>query len=200
MTARALEVEAVDPLVVLIREGAYREAIGRCARDHGSAIGRLCMAFLGSQAEAEEVTQETLIAAHDAMAQFRGDGTVRAWLFGIARRKCARRLATQVRRENRLRLVHDVDSERGGPDESLDARRRAERLREALAALRPTEREAVILRYQAGLAYREVAEACGIEETAARKRVSRALDRLRELMRDSDDRARAGSGDGEVQR
>ncbi len=200
MTASVREATAVDPLIVRIREGAYREAIALCAREHGPAVGRLCMAFLGSQAEAEEALQETLIAAHEAMPTYREEGSIRAWLFGIARRKCARKLATQSRRENRLRLVHDADADRGTPDEVLDARRRADRLRVALAELKPTEREAVVLRYQSGLSYREVAEACGIEEPAARKRVSRALDRLRELLRGDGQGARGSAREEEVQR
>jgi RNA polymerase sigma-70 factor (ECF subfamily) len=42
----------------------------------------------------------------------------------------------------------------------------------------------VVLRYESDLSFREVAEACGIEEAAARKRVSRALERLREVLSD----------------
>jgi RNA polymerase sigma-70 factor (ECF subfamily) len=40
----------------------------------------------------------------------------------------------------------------------------------------------VTLRYEAGLSFREVAVACGVDEAAARKRVSRALSRLRERL------------------
>src|SRR5215207_489738 len=79
-----------DPIHDLIRGGDYRAAVGACAREHGPAVGRLCMAWLGSQAEAEEAAQETLLAAFDAMAAYRAEGTVRSWLFGIARRVCAR--------------------------------------------------------------------------------------------------------------
>jgi RNA polymerase sigma-70 factor (ECF subfamily) len=66
----------------------------------------------------------------------------------------------------------------------VDARRRAEAARALLARVRPTEREALLLRYEAGLSYREVGEACGVDEAAARKRVSRALARLRELVKE----------------
>jgi RNA polymerase sigma-70 factor (ECF subfamily) len=59
-------------------------------------------------------------------------------------------------------------------------RERAERARAALAKLKPSEREAVVLRFEAGLSFRELAIACGVDEAAARKRVSRALSRLRE--------------------
>lgn len=174
-----------DPIAARIREGAHRDAIAMCAREHGTSVGRLCMALLGSQAEAEEAAQETLIAAHGAMASFRGEGTVRAWLFGIARRVCARRVETRVRRERRLRLVHDAADGRGTlPDDVIDRRRRAQRVRDALDELKPSEREAVVLRYEAGLAFAEIATICGIDEAAARKRASRALARLRELLGD----------------
>ena len=48
------------------------------------------MAFTGSQAESEELVQETLLAAYDGFPQYRAEGSVRAWLFGIARRICGR--------------------------------------------------------------------------------------------------------------
>lgn len=172
----------VDPIAELIREGRHRDAVALCAREHGAAVGRLCMALLGSQAEAEETAQEVLLAAHRGMGKYRGDGSVRGWLYGIARRKCARKLETRVRRERRLRLVHDADAGSELPDDALEARRRAARVRAALEHLKPSERDAVTLRYQAGLAYREIGEACGIEEATARKRVSRALARMKSLL------------------
>lgn len=182
MEARA-EATATDPIADLIRVGRHRDATAACAREHGAAIGRLCMALLGDQAEAEETVQETLIAAHGAMSGYREESSVRAWLFGIARRKCARKLEMRVRRQRRLRLVHDAEAGHA-PDDALEAQRRAERVRAALEQLKPSERDAVVLRYQAGLDYREIGQACGIDEAAARKRVSRGLARMRALLAD----------------
>lgn len=70
------------------------------------------------------------------------------------------------------------------PDEALAAQRRAERVRSALERLKPSERDAVVLRYEADLPYREIGRACGIDEVAARKRVSRALARMKTLLKD----------------
>ena len=174
-----------DSIREKVDAGAYRDAVTLCCREHGAALGRFCMALLGSQAEAEEAAQEALLAAYRAMTSYRGESSVRAWLFGIAKKVCARRLAQRGRRGERLRLVQGSGEERASsPEEALGRRRRAERIREALDTLKPTEREAVLLRYQAGLSHREVAEACGIDEAAARKRSSRALGRLRALLAD----------------
>lgn len=171
-----------DPVLDRIERRDYRGAIEMAARAHGEAIGRLCMALLGSQAEAEETVQEVLLAAYQALPSYRAEGTVRAFLFGIGRKMCARRLETRVRRDRRLRLVHDAERDAGLPDEMADSRRNADRLRGALEELKPSERDAVVMRYASGLSYREVAQACGIEEAAARQRTSRALVRLRALL------------------
>ena len=136
------------------------------------------MAFTGSQAESEELVQETLLAAFDAFPQYRGEGSVRAWIFGIARRICGRHAEIKARRQERLRLVHDTGRARDAADIALE-RERAVRARAALAKLKPSEREAIILRFEGELSFRELATACGVDEAAARKRVSRALARLR---------------------
>lgn len=164
-------------ILAAIRGGQLKEALALCARHHALAVGRLCMALTGTQAEAEDLTQETLLLAYDGLAGFRGDGSVRGWLFAIARRRCARHLERRQRRETRLRAVDDEPAEL--PADAVEARRRAEIARGALEAIRPSEREALLLRYIGELSFREVALACGIEEAAARKRVSRAISKLR---------------------
>lgn len=176
-----------DPIGERIAAGAFKEAVSLCARTYSAPLGRLCMAMLGNQAEAEEAMQETLLVAHRAMAQFRGEGHVFAWLATIARRICARRLESRANRADRLELVHDA-SIGDTPLDQVERTRAARDVRRALAELKPSEREVVVLRYQAGLSFREVAEVCGIEEAAARKRASRALVHLRHLLSDEVDR------------
>ena len=160
-----------------IADGDLRQALALCTRHHGAAIGRLCMALLGSAAETDDIVQETLLDAHAGFAGFRSESSLRSWLYAIARRKCARHLERTTRRHAKLRLVHD--SERGDAEELIAARERAERARAALGQIRPSEREALVLRFVGDLSYREVGDACGIDEAAARKRVSRAIAKLR---------------------
>jgi RNA polymerase sigma-70 factor (ECF subfamily) len=182
-------VESVPSPEEALARGDHREALARCARAHGPALGRLCMALTGSQAEADELVHEVLLLAYDAFPSYRAEGTLRSWLFGIARRVCARHLEKRVRQTARLRLV-DGTAQAEGTEELMIAHQRAERARAALATLKPTEREVLLLRYDAELAFRDVALACGIDEPTARKRVSRALERLRESLAEekNDDR------------
>ncbi len=168
-----------DPIAALIAGGDHREALAACARTHAAPLGRLCMAMLGAQHDADEAVQETLIAAHRSMASYRGEGSVRAWLCGIARHVCARQLETRRRAARPLEVVPPDGDDPAG---TFAPRRRADAVRGALERLRPTEREALVLRYVADLSHRELATACAIDEATARKRVSRALDRLRTVL------------------
>jgi len=167
-----------DPIALLIHEGRHRDALTACVRAHGAVLGRLCMAMLGSQADADEATQETLLRAHRGMASYRGEGAIKAWLCGIARHVCAHTLETRRRGRQLLEVVPPPGE--AGADE-LARRQHGRALRDALARLKPTEREAVVLRYVADLSHREIATACNIDEAAARKRTSRALAHLRSV-------------------
>ena len=162
----------------LIRDGRHRDAVTELSREHSKAIGRLCMALLASQSEAEEAVQETLLAAYKGMAGYRGEGTIRAWVYTIARRQCARRLERRSKRAQ-LSLVPESDQ---GPAAELSARQRATQVRDALSVLKPSEREAVVLRYLSQLDYSEISQVLGVAEPTVRKRVSRGLVALRGVL------------------
>jgi RNA polymerase sigma-70 factor, ECF subfamily len=167
-----------DPIVSMIQVGQHRDAVAACARTHHVILGRLCMALLGSQADADEAVQETLLRAHRAMASYRAEGSVKAWLCGIARHVCAHMLETRRKGRELLELV----PAEGEARDTFETRRKARVLRDALEKLKPSEREAIVMRYVADLSHREIALACGLDEAAARKRISRALERLRSIM------------------
>ena len=158
-----------------VTAGRYREATAACAAAYGRVLGRLCMALVGAQADADEAVQETLLRAHRGMAAFRGDGSVKAWLCGIARHVCAHMLESRRRGREVLELAV-IEPEAG---DGVVRRRRARAIRRALDQLRPSERDALVLRYVAELSHRELAAALQLDEAAARKRISRALAHLR---------------------
>jgi RNA polymerase sigma-70 factor (ECF subfamily) len=176
--ATQLAGEPIDPIVALMQDGRHRDALAACATAHGVILGRLCMALLGSQADADEATQETLLRAHRAMASYRAEGSIKAWLCGIARHVCAHMLETR-RKQRELLEVVPVEAE---ARDVFAMRRRSRAVREGLAKLKPTEREALVLRFVADLSHREIATACNLDEPTARKRISRALARLRSVM------------------
>jgi RNA polymerase sigma-70 factor (ECF subfamily) len=170
-------------ILPLIRDGRHRDAVAACARAHGAVLGRLCMALLGSQADADEATQETLLRAHRGMATYRGEGSVKAWLCGIARHVCVHMLESRRRGRDAVERAAILEEPAVEP---FASRHRARAIRRALDQLRPSEREALVLRYVADLAHRDIAAALHLDEAAARKRISRALAHLRAVLCDQE--------------
>jgi RNA polymerase sigma-70 factor (ECF subfamily) len=72
------------------------------------------------------------------------------------------------------------------PRSAFAVKQRAKAVRAALEKLKPSEREALVLRYVAGLSHREIGEACEVDEATARKRVSRGLESMRREIGEGD--------------
>ncbi|HMJ10028.1 MAG TPA: RNA polymerase sigma factor [Polyangiaceae bacterium] len=178
--------DAEQEIVDAILAGDHRRALVLCAERHATSLGRLCLALIGSRSEIDDLVQETLLDAHASFGTYRGDGSLRGWLYAIARRKCARHLEKRSRHTQRIKQL-DEDAGAALPVEVLIQREQAESARAALSDIRPSEREALVLRFLGELSFAEVGQACGIDEAAARQRVSRGLRRLREIL------ARSGS-------
>jgi RNA polymerase sigma-70 factor, ECF subfamily len=171
-------------IALLVQQGLYHEALAQCVDLYAMSLGRLCTAFVGTAAEAEELVQETFLVALEALPFYRGEGSVKAFLYGIARKLCAKSLERRNRREGRLHLVRHGTQSHDYRDQAVEEQRK-QKVIEALELLRPTEREALLLRYEGELSFRDLAEVCSCDEATARKRVSRALVRMRDLLKES---------------
>jgi RNA polymerase sigma-70 factor (ECF subfamily) len=154
-----------DAFAVLVRR--YQNALYRYGRglglDHDTAL---------------DLVQETFIKAFARCGQCRERDKFQAWLFRVFRNTMLD-WAKNVRRTEVSIL--DVDD----PADDQDfAERHAlrEAIGDALAALQPILREAFLLRHDLGHSYEEIAEIAGVTLSAAKMRVARAREALREAL------------------
>ena len=111
-------------------------------------------------------------------------GTVLAgWLYRAACHAAAKHIRGEARRAQRERQAMQQNELRSGDAEARAAAELQPVLDAALADLTETDRDAVVLRFLAGRSLAEVGATLGTNEDAAQKRVSRALERLREAFR-----------------
>ncbi len=134
-------------------------------------------------AVAEDLTGETFEAAFKKWRRFDpGRGTPRAWLLAIARSTALDWFRADARRRRR---EERVGAERRDEPDTFGERFSAE-LAESLQSLSAGEREVVALRIVLDLDGEETARLLGISVTAVSTRLSRALSKLEERMRDHD--------------
>ena len=158
-------------------------AATRLVGRHSLALARFA-ASAGEREGIEELVQDTFVRAFASLDSFRGESTLRTWLFTIERRLMLDRRRTE-RRSRETVPVQEADhvSEYGALD-GLIAEEVQERVRKSLAGLSPTQREVFTLRVQQGLSYKEIAEVVGTTEGAARVHYHNALKTVKEYLRD----------------
>lgn len=126
---------------------------------------------------ARDLAQETFVRALGADPP---PERPRAWLFAVASNLARDEARSALRWRSRLRRVREEERERletRTPDLALELRERRRAVREALATLSERDRE-VLLLWQAGLSYGEIAAASGLAEGAVGTTLSRARRRL----------------------
>ena len=166
-----------------------RQAFGVFVERETRAVYRACLRILGRPHDAEDVTQESFVAAYRAIGSYRGEGPLRGWLLRIATRQAFRRLA-QRRPTAAIDSVPEpfLADSRTDPTRIAVASETRIELRDAVKALPEPYREVVALRFFAELSLGEVADATGRPVNTVKTHLRRGLERLRPLL---------GAGDGD---
>jgi RNA polymerase sigma-70 factor (ECF subfamily) len=165
------------------RETDWRALFGELFGPHVQAVHARCLAYLRNIDDAADATQETLFRAYRAIDRFRGDASLRTWLFAIADNECH----TLVRK--RARYLPDPDLEPAldavyglhdptEPQPLMDA----ELVTWALERLGSKNRDVLQLRYFADLTMDEIAATLGIGLSAAKMRLYRAQQQMADLI------------------
>lgn len=169
-------------LIARWKSGDSRAATMLVAR-HSQALARFA-ASSGERDGIEELVQDTLVKAFASIDNFRGDSSLRTWLFTIERNLMLDRRRAEKRNRETVPIEEaDSVSEYGALD-ALIAEETQEKVRRSLEGLSPLQREVFTLRVQQGLSYREIAEVLNSTEGAARVHYHNAVRTVKEFLED----------------
>ena len=155
-----------------------QDAFTEIVRRHVDLVYSAALRQVRSPQLAEEVAQSVFTDLARNAGKLKPDTVLTAWLYQVTRRTAV----DVVRKESRRQLREQIASEMNAMNDTAPDWTHVEPfLDEAMHTLDETDRAAVLLRYFENKSLREVGATLGTSDDAAQKRVSRAVERLREF-------------------
>jgi RNA polymerase sigma-70 factor, ECF subfamily len=167
-------------------EEAFRSLVER----HSAAVFRLAFRLTGNESDAEDVVQETFFKAFRQLERFEERARFGSWLHRIAA-NCAfdllRSRRGRAKDGPRARVAGEAafDEQPASdptPDRLLQSLEVHSRVQVALRRLSEQERAAFVLRHFEQMSTREIGRALGVDESAAKQSVFRAVRKLRDAL------------------
>jgi RNA polymerase sigma-70 factor (ECF subfamily) len=181
------EGELTDRALLARCAGGDRTACGAFVERHRDAVWRYALALTGDAVTAEDVLQDTFLAALRGASAFAGDDGARGWIVAIARNAAHRRHRRRAGEPARFDSLDALGEAAGwGADDAEAVMERAEEravLARALASLPTDDREVLVLRDLEGLDGPHVAELLGLPLPTMKTRLHRARLRFAAALR-----------------
>jgi RNA polymerase sigma-70 factor, ECF subfamily len=169
------------------------EACTRLVTDHQRMVYQLALHLLGDAQEALDVSQEVFLRVFRTLAQFRGQSTLKTWIYRIVVNQASnrqrwwrrRRRAQQVALEDHTAAHGELPEPHisSQPDSVLEQGELSKRVWAALDSLPFDQRAVVVLREIDGLSYEEIAVSLGVAVGTVKSRLARARESLRLVLR-----------------
>jgi RNA polymerase sigma-70 factor (ECF subfamily) len=162
--------------------------------EHQRTVMQLAANLLGDREEALDLSQEVFLRVFRTIHRFRGQSTLRTWIYRIVVNQARNRhrfwrrrhRADQVSLDQHIATHGDVFSGfEPTPDRVFAQQELARRLREALDRLPFDQRTAIVLREVDGLSYDEIAYSLDLAVGTVKSRLTRARQALRAELRDA---------------
>ncbi len=154
------------------------EAFENLVRQNQRMIHSLCYRLTGSMEEAEDLAQDTFLAAFESRADFRGESKVSTWLYRIAVNRCLNWRKRRQRQDEAHQQLPPPE-----PQPAHDNTGRAQQIQEALMRLPAKQRAAVVLTTYDGLNHAEAARVLHCSETTISWRLFAARRKLKRLLK-----------------
>ncbi len=154
-------------------------AIERLVQTHQQAVYRLALSILDNPDEADDATQEVFLAALHSLDSFRGDSSLKTWLFSITINLCRSRLQRGKSRTRLRQILQSLfRSDQAHPESEAIQHEADSELWQAVHTLDEKYRIPIILRYYHDLPVAEIAEMLRIPVETVHSRLNHARERL----------------------
>ncbi|HLZ80185.1 MAG TPA: RNA polymerase sigma factor [Ktedonobacteraceae bacterium] len=176
--------KAADADAQLIRRivGGDQHALSDLFIHYRQPLFHYLLQFTTDHGLAEELLQDIFVAVWRNAYTFAGKSAVKAWLFGIARRRACKTLCRRELSFTDLAGLETMPANDPEPEASLLARMAHAELMETIACMTVVQREVLLLVFMHGFSYQEVADILDVPIGTVKSRLSSAKRSLRKLL------------------
>lgn len=194
-----------------LASGSDDGLLERCQRGDGPAFARLvalhegmvynlAARILGDPEEARDLSQDVFLQVYRTLGSFRGQSSLRTWIYRIVVNHCRNRQRWwRRRRRDRACTLEDLNASEqaqlvapstsdGSPFEHLQRRERAQQVQAALLRVSFEHRVVLVLKEVEDLPCEQIASTLGVAEGTVKSRLWRARDALRRVLVDKEAR------------
>ena len=189
-----LDVDGREAALVQRCASGDEAACADLVAEHQRMVVQLAINLLGDRDEALDLSQEVFLRVFRTIHGFRGQSSLRTWIYRIAVNQARNRHRFWSRRHRADQVSLDehvaahgefLSSGESTPDQVLAQKELAGRLQHALDSLPFDQRTAIVLREIDGLSYEEIAYSLGIAIGTVKSRLTRARHALRLELREA---------------
>jgi len=175
-----------DRLLVEQFKQGDESTFDKIVKEFSADIAVLANRLLGWPGDVEDVVQDVFLAAFVGLKKFRGDCSLKSWLFTITINKCRTyryrqmlRLKIFSRAADKVSSLSTCAADQRPIDSEI-----FERVQRAMKTLSPKYREPIVLRYLQELPDDQICQLLGLSENALQVRLNRARKHLQEKLKD----------------
>ena len=165
--------DADDAYLVTLAQEGHVEAFELLAERHWPLAYRVAVRATGNHHDAQDVAQESLLAAWQNLARYRAEASFSTWLYQIVTRRALNKVARGSGADV-LNPLEDITHGRSGPADTVVRKHAAAAVTAAVTALPGPQRAAVVLHHLEGFSYAEVAAITTSTVPAVRSHLFRA--------------------------
>lgn len=145
---------------------------------HDNLISRLCMGYASTASEFEDLRQDTYVNIWQGLNNFRGDSSIKTWLYRVTLNTCVSTLRSRAKR-NSVKYIDEIYSVNSIDiaDENSDFKERVEALYKAIHRLSSIDK-AIVMLWLDSLSYEEIATTMGLNKNTIATRLHRAKNKL----------------------
>lgn len=182
---RASSLDAREALFVARLQANDDTAYDELVRTYHASIFQTACRMLGDATESADMVQDIFVKVFRNIQGFRGESSLKTWIYRIAFSEILNRLRSWRRRFRSFTV--SLDDDKGGqgspmqlpsngvsPLQALETKEREEAIQSALNTLSREHRSIVVLRDIEGFSYTEIADILGISSGTVKSRLARA--------------------------